>query len=77
MKLVAKDPRTQSDDVEFVPTPNKQQKLEFPPVTKAEMDRLIASFIVEEMLPICTVESTSFRDILCLYRLLLSNAKVM
>ncbi|KAL3065092.1 hypothetical protein OYC64_015303 [Pagothenia borchgrevinki] len=57
VKLIAKDPRTQSEDVVSAPPQ------EFGgPVTKAEMDRLVASFIVEVMLPICTVESPSHRS---------------
>ncbi|KAL3052984.1 hypothetical protein OYC64_005503 [Pagothenia borchgrevinki] len=64
VKLIAKDPRTQSEDVVSAPPPTlKRHKLEFGgPVTKAEMDRLVASFIVEVMLPICTVESPSHRS---------------
>ncbi|KAL2101773.1 hypothetical protein ACEWY4_003534 [Coilia grayii] len=62
-KLVAKDNRSDAT-VEFMPTPNKQQKLDFHQVTKAESDRLVASFIVEKMLPVNTVESPSFRNIL-------------
>ena len=66
-KLVAKDSRTQSDaQAECMPTPTKQPKLDFQQVTltKAEMNRLVASYIIEEMLPVSTVESSSFRNIL-------------
>lgn len=44
--------------------PNKQLRLNFHQVTKQEVDKLIASFIVEEMLPINTVDSPTFRKIL-------------
>ncbi|XDV33562.1 hypothetical protein PO909_003940 [Leuciscus waleckii] len=65
MKLVAKDPRRGNDDMSS-PTPNKQLKLHFQhqEVTKQELDKLVASFIVDEMLPINTVESPTFRKIL-------------
>lgn len=62
MKLVAQDPRAK-DDLSS-PSPNKQLKLHFHQVTKQEVDKLVASFIVEEMLPINTVESPTFRMIL-------------
>uniref|UniRef100_A0A672FIA0 HAT C-terminal dimerisation domain-containing protein n=1 Tax=Salarias fasciatus TaxID=181472 RepID=A0A672FIA0_SALFA len=54
------------DGTVTAPTP-KQPRLNFqqPQVTtKAELNRLVASFIVEDMLPISTVESPSFRNIL-------------
>ncbi|KAK0144052.1 putative AC9 transposase [Merluccius polli] len=59
MKLVAQDPRGKDG-----PSPNKQQKLQFHQVSKKELDKHVASFIVEEMLPINTVESPTFRKIL-------------
>uniref|UniRef100_A0A8C6U382 HAT C-terminal dimerisation domain-containing protein n=1 Tax=Neogobius melanostomus TaxID=47308 RepID=A0A8C6U382_9GOBI len=53
--------------VKMAPTP-KQRRLDFqePKVTttKAELNRLVASFVVEDMLPISTVESPSFRNVL-------------
>lgn len=63
-KLVAKDSRRTDTATECMPTPNKQQRLDFHQVSKAELDKLVASFIVEEMLPVNTVESPSFRNIL-------------
>lgn len=45
-------------------TDPKQPKLDFQQVTKAEMNRLEASYIVEEMLSISTVESLCLRNIL-------------
>ncbi len=62
IKLVAQDPR--GNDGTSSPTPHKQQKLHFHQVSKKELDKLVASFIVEEMLPINTVESPTFRKIL-------------
>ena len=47
------------------PTPSKQQKLDFEKpkeISKSEVNRLSASYIVEEMLPLSTVES-SFRKL--------------
>ncbi|XP_034082438.1 uncharacterized protein LOC117552875 [Gymnodraco acuticeps] len=60
MKLVAQDPR-RNEDISS-PSP-KQLKLQFL-LSKQELDKLVASFIVEEMLPINTVESPTFRKIL-------------
>ncbi|KAI4806259.1 hypothetical protein KUCAC02_017092 [Chaenocephalus aceratus] len=60
MKLVAQDPRI-NEDISS-PSP-KQLKLQFL-LSKQELDKLVASFIVEEMLPINTVESPTFRKIL-------------
>uniref|UniRef100_A0A672FLL1 BED-type domain-containing protein n=1 Tax=Salarias fasciatus TaxID=181472 RepID=A0A672FLL1_SALFA len=66
-KLVSKNIRGEREDgTVTAPTP-KQPRLNFqqPQVTtKAELNRLVASFIVEDMLPISTVESPSFRNIL-------------
>uniref|UniRef100_A0A8C2E9F5 BED-type domain-containing protein n=1 Tax=Cyprinus carpio TaxID=7962 RepID=A0A8C2E9F5_CYPCA len=63
IKLVAK---RQSDMNE---QPHKQQKLSFEhkvlPTSKSEINKLVASYVVEEMLPLSTVESLSFRKILC------------
>ena len=58
-RLVAKDPRTLSDTdadkrlpLPLLPTPAKQPRLDFQQqVTKAEINRLVAAYIVEEMLP--------------------------
>uniref|UniRef100_A0A8C6UZ75 Transposase n=1 Tax=Neogobius melanostomus TaxID=47308 RepID=A0A8C6UZ75_9GOBI len=60
MKLVAQLPGGNDG-----PSP-KQQKLQFHhhQVSKQELDKLVASFVVEEMLPINTVESPTFRKIL-------------
>ena len=45
--------------------PSKQPRLAFQQGTsKSEVNRLVASYIVEEMLPFSTVESPSFRNIL-------------
>uniref|UniRef100_A0A3Q4G166 HAT C-terminal dimerisation domain-containing protein n=1 Tax=Neolamprologus brichardi TaxID=32507 RepID=A0A3Q4G166_NEOBR len=48
------------------PTPPKQQKLDFgaKPVSYEELKKLVAQYIVEEMLPINTVDSPSFRAII-------------
>uniref|UniRef100_A0A3B4ERU9 BED-type domain-containing protein n=1 Tax=Pundamilia nyererei TaxID=303518 RepID=A0A3B4ERU9_9CICH len=48
------------------PTPPKQQKLDFgaKPVSDEELKKLVAQYIVEEMLPINTVDSPSFRAII-------------
>ncbi|KAL7372273.1 hypothetical protein ABVT39_013095 [Epinephelus coioides] len=62
VRLVAQDPRGNDDTSS--PNPHKQQKLHFHQVSKQELDKLVASFIVEEMLPINTVESPTFRQIL-------------
>uniref|UniRef100_A0A8C1MFN9 BED-type domain-containing protein n=1 Tax=Cyprinus carpio TaxID=7962 RepID=A0A8C1MFN9_CYPCA len=63
IKLVAK---RQSDMNE---QSHKQQKLSFEhkvlPTSKSEINKLVASYVVEEMLPLSTVESLSFRKILC------------
>ncbi|CAM4537339.1 unnamed protein product [Leuciscus chuanchicus] len=63
IKLVAK---RQSDMNE---QPHKQQKLSFEhkvlPTSKSEINKLVASYVVEEMLPLSTVESLSFRKIIC------------
>uniref|UniRef100_A0A8C6TNZ0 BED-type domain-containing protein n=1 Tax=Neogobius melanostomus TaxID=47308 RepID=A0A8C6TNZ0_9GOBI len=60
MKLVAQLPRGNDG-----PSP-KQQKLQFHhhQVSKQELDKRVALFVVEEMLPINTVESPTFRKIL-------------
>ena len=55
-RLVAKDSRTLSDaDTDkmlLLPTSAKQPRLDFQQqVTKAEINRLVAAYIVEEMLP--------------------------
>uniref|UniRef100_A0A3Q4MWI7 HAT C-terminal dimerisation domain-containing protein n=1 Tax=Neolamprologus brichardi TaxID=32507 RepID=A0A3Q4MWI7_NEOBR len=48
------------------PTPPKQQKSDFgaKPVSDEELKKLVAQYIVEEMLPINTVDSPSFRAII-------------
>uniref|UniRef100_A0A3Q4GWT6 HAT C-terminal dimerisation domain-containing protein n=1 Tax=Neolamprologus brichardi TaxID=32507 RepID=A0A3Q4GWT6_NEOBR len=48
------------------PTPPKQQKLDFgaKPVSDEELKKLVAQYIVEEMLSINTVDSPSFRAII-------------
>uniref|UniRef100_A0A8C6MM86 BED-type domain-containing protein n=1 Tax=Nothobranchius furzeri TaxID=105023 RepID=A0A8C6MM86_NOTFU len=48
------------------PTSPKQQKLDFgaKPVSDEELKKLVAQYIVEEMLPINTVDSPSFRAII-------------
>lgn len=48
--------------------PRKQQKLSFEhkvlPTSKSEINKLVALYVVEEMLPLSTVESLSFRKII-------------
>ena len=70
-KLVAKDPARRSfegDGVTQQPTPPKQAKLSSSlgarQVTQNEMNRLVAGFIVEDMLPLSTIESARFRKII-------------
>ena len=45
--------------------PPKQAKIDFhlpqQPVTKRQLDKMIARYVVEEMLPLSTVESVPFR----------------
>ena len=64
MKLVAAKDRTNSNAEEMLPspTPTKQARLDFEQklATKVEIDRHIAPYIVEEMLPVSMVESPSF-----------------
>lgn len=64
--VVAKHPRALSDTEESMPTPTKQTRLECHQQvsTKEEINRLVAAYIVEEMLPVSTVESPLFRNIL-------------
>ena len=65
--LVSKDQRSDTDaDTSLpLPTPAKQPRLDFQQqVTKSELNRLVGAYIVEEMLPVSTVESSSFRNIL-------------
>ncbi len=62
IKLVAKQRSDMNEQ------PCKQLKLSFQqkvlvPTSKSEMNKLVASYIVEEMLPLSTVESLSFRKI--------------
>ena len=68
MKLVAVKDRTGSDAEEMLlsQTPTKQARLDFEQTcaTKAEIDGLVAAYIVEEMLPVSTVELPSFWNIL-------------
>lgn len=77
-KLVAKDPgaaNTGDPGAANVSsadqaTPSKQPRLDFksPPapqsVSQAELNRLIARYVVEDMLPISTVESVAFRELI-------------
>lgn len=69
-KLVAKDPAHRSFEgvTHHQPTPPKQAKLfsslGAQQVTQNEMNRLVAGFIVEDMLPLSTIESPRFRKIL-------------
>ena len=54
---------------DFTEQPRKQLKLSFDqkvlvPASKSEINKLVASYVVEEMLPLSTVESQSFRKIL-------------
>ncbi len=68
-KLVAKDPARRSfEGVTQQPTPPKQAKLfsslGVQQVTQNEMNRLVAGFIVEDMLPLSTIESPRFKKIL-------------
>jgi len=65
-KLGAKDPARQSfEGVTDQPTPPKQAKLcsslGAQQVIQNEMNRLVAGFIVENMLPLSTIESPSFK----------------
>lgn len=50
------------------PSPTKQQKLDFsrptPTVSGEDLNKLVAGYIVEDMLPISTVDSPSFRRII-------------
>lgn len=78
-KLVAKDPHPtpETDDDDERPSPwskewqgatsLKQQKLDFTPppklTTQTELNALIGRYVVEDMLPLSTVESDSFRAI--------------
>ena len=62
--LVAAGDKDQPDN--NGPTPSKQQKLDFEKpkeISKSEVNRLSASYIVEEVLPLSTVESPSFRKL--------------
>uniref|UniRef100_A0A8C2Q316 HAT C-terminal dimerisation domain-containing protein n=1 Tax=Cyprinus carpio TaxID=7962 RepID=A0A8C2Q316_CYPCA len=69
-KLVAKDPAHRSFErvTHHQLTPPKQAKLfsslGVQQVTQNEMNRLVAGFIVEDMLPLSTIESPRFRKIL-------------
>ena len=61
MTLVAGKDRTESDAEEKMlpsPTPTKQARLDFEQklATKAEKERLVATYIVEEMLSVSVVE---------------------
>lgn len=51
------------------PMPSKQRKLDFSDrklVTQSELNKVIARYVVENMLPLSTVESDSFRAIIAL-----------
>ena len=62
-KTCAKDPaRRSSEGVDEQPTPPKQAKLfssvgAQKQVTQKDINRLVAGFIVEDMLPVSTIES--------------------
>ncbi len=63
-KLIIRPTEQEGDDG---PTALKQQRLEFMPdkaVTPRELNELIAEYVVDEMLPISTVESSSFCKII-------------
>uniref|UniRef100_A0A672F911 BED-type domain-containing protein n=1 Tax=Salarias fasciatus TaxID=181472 RepID=A0A672F911_SALFA len=64
-KLVARDPSS-SREIPDGSTPSKQPRIAFAAklTTKTEVKKLVASHIVEEMLPISMVESPTFRKIL-------------
>lgn len=70
-KLVAKDAASLSvEDAHHEPTPPKQAKifqhlgLGAQKVTQKEINKLVAGYIVEDMLPLSTIESPRFRKIL-------------
>ncbi|CAL9692113.1 unnamed protein product [Knipowitschia caucasica] len=46
------------------PPPRKQQKLDFSAVSGGELKKLVGHYIVEEMLPLNTVDSPSFRALI-------------
>ena len=60
-KLVAKTTESEGDSA----TKPKQQKLDFkvPPhvLSQAELNKLVARYVVDDMMPLSTVESESFR----------------
>lgn len=57
---------TAKDTGEGGPRPSKQRKLDFgvKPVSGAELNRMVGHYVVEEMLPVNTVDSPSFRTII-------------
>ncbi|XP_058504131.1 CKLF-like MARVEL transmembrane domain-containing protein 8b isoform X3 [Solea solea] len=57
---------TESHSSEHTTTPPKQQRLEFEREThsQAQLDKTIARHVVENMLPISTVEDPAFRQII-------------
>lgn len=70
-KLVAKEDNDARVQEESGPTKPKQAKLDFSSgsggkVTSEQVKRGVAAYVVEEMLPLSTVESQSFRDILAM-----------
>uniref|UniRef100_A0A3P9IX79 HAT C-terminal dimerisation domain-containing protein n=1 Tax=Oryzias latipes TaxID=8090 RepID=A0A3P9IX79_ORYLA len=66
-QLVEKEVRLATARESRVSLPAKQPKLDFsrePRVTLEELNQLVAGYIVEEMLPLSTVDSSSFRRII-------------
>lgn len=61
-KLTALVPLAAKDSGEDGPRPSKQRKLDFG-VSVAELNRMVGHYLVEEMLPVNTVDSPSFRAI--------------
>uniref|UniRef100_A0A3P9KHU5 HAT C-terminal dimerisation domain-containing protein n=1 Tax=Oryzias latipes TaxID=8090 RepID=A0A3P9KHU5_ORYLA len=67
MQLVEKEVKLATARESRVSLPAKQPKLDFsrePRVTLEELNQLVAGYIVEEMLPLSTVDSSSFRRII-------------
>lgn len=70
MKLEEKIPGAVTDEpnANTCPTPAKQQVLDFscqtPTVNGEDLNKLVTGYIVDEMLPISTVDSPSFHHII-------------
>ena len=62
MKLAAQDP--QGNDDMSSQSPHQQLKFHFHQVSKQELDKLVASFILKEMLPSNMIESPTLIKIL-------------